>query len=235
MNKLWVYGDSFAAAQSNYNPDINLVPWFRQLGDLLELDKVMNRAKNGCDNLYIANCIMNDAPDYGENDYIIVVLTDPNRFWVFENYPELSNWYAVDRFWDRCKKYASSNEIKAAQGFTKYLYSQAHGNTIHELTRMLALNIHPNVRVLQAFFPIPGVNGSLLEVSRDEHVGSTIEEKFENSAKQEFEGMGDIRQNHLSNPNHKILAEKMFKWFTDPNYLLDLTTDFEKDFLTFKS
>jgi len=27
----------------------------------------------------------------------------------------------------------------------------------------------------------------------------------------------------------------MFKWFTDPNYLLDLTTDFEKDFLTFKS
>lgn len=234
MGKLWVFGDSFAAPQSNYINDSNDIPWFRLLADKLDLETVSNRAKNGVDNLYIAHAIMEANQEFQPDDAIIVVLTDPNRFWVFEEYPELANWYSVNDYWKRCERYVSKNQINAAKEFTKHLYTAKHADTIHELTRVMAMNCHHNSRVLQAFFPIPGVNGSLVEISRMEHIGDTLEEKFNNSAIQEHNGLGDMRSNHLSIPNHHILADKLYSWYTEPDYLLDLTTGFEENFLTFK-
>jgi hypothetical protein len=220
MSKLWVFGDSYA-----YESRINANSWIRLLAKSLDCSGVENKAKVGCDNLYIAHQFINNISNIAADDYIILSLTDPGRFWLFDKHPQMSNWYSIDSFWTKAKKFASKQEIEAAQGFTRYLYTSAHGDTIHEMIRHVAISSHSNCRVMQGFFPVPGVKGCLVDISRNEHKGVTMEEKFRNSKE------GDSRENHLSEVNHKILADKLYKWFTEKNYLLDLTKDFEENCL----
>jgi hypothetical protein len=221
MKKLWIFGDSYAA---DYGVEES---WFNILGDMLGCE-VVNRGLPGVDNTWIINQFQENMNDMNVDDYVITMLTDPQRFWLFENVPNLSNWYSIDKdFWKLAQEAVTKDESEAAKKFTRYLWNEKIAVTIYKMSLYYAMS-HPNSRVLQNFFEIDGVKGSMIDISRNEHTGNTIEEKYANAQKV------DDRPNHMSLSNHKIFAEKVYKWFTVPGTELDLTTGFEENFLTFK-
>ena len=222
MRTLWIFGDSFGA---DYRVDYS---WHEQLGNKLGCT-VANTALPGVDNTWIVNQFQKYMEQMQEDDYVITLLTDPRRFWLFEKVPNLSNWYSIDKgYWGKAEEAVTRSEAKAAKEFTKYLWHESIATTIHEMAQYYVMS-HPNSRVIQNFFPIDGIKGSMIDISRNEHVGDSIEEKFSNAF------LEDERANHMSSENHTIFAEKMHRWITNPGEILDLSTGFKENFLTNKN
>lgn len=219
MNKLWIFGDSYAA---DYNVKDS---WFNILGEMLNCE-VINRGLPGVDNTWIANQFQENIEHMSSDDHVITMLTDPQRFWLFENIPNLSNWYSIGKhFWKTAEEVVSKEEFDAAKKYTRHLWNEKLAVTIYKMAQYYVMS-HPNSKVIQNFFEIDGVIGSMIDISRNEHVGNTVEEKFANAQPV------DDRPNHMSLPNHKIFAEKMYYWINNPDTILDLTTGFEENFLT---
>ena len=219
MSTLWVFGDSFAA---DFQVDYS---WYEQLGNKLGCT-VANCALPGVDNTWIVHQFQTYMDQMQEDDYVVTMLTDPRRFWLFEKVPNLSNWYNIhESYWKIADDAVSRSESKAAKEFTKHLWHEPLATTIHHMAQYYVMS-HPNSRVVQNFFQIDGINGSMIDIARNEHIGDTIEEKFANAF------LEDKRANHMSPENHAIFADKMYEWFTQPGQILDLSTGFKENFLT---
>lgn len=217
--KLWVFGDSFA---SDYDVDYS---WFNQLADKLGCKAVV-RGLPGVDNTFIVNQFQENMADMDPDDYVITLLTDPQRFWLFEKVPNLGNWYSIEKeYWKMAEDAVTKQESDAAKKYTRYLWNETLATTIYKMAQYY-VSSHPNSRVIQNFFEIPGVIGSMIDISRNEHIGDTIEEKFSNAQSV------DTRANHMSPENHTIFANKVYEWFTVPGTMLDLSQGFKENFLT---
>lgn len=81
MKKLWVYGASNCLPWRLDNPD-------QCWTNILACDigaTLVNRAQEGCDNLYIYHALCQDLRDQTPDDTVIVVWTHPNRkTWVLD-------------------------------------------------------------------------------------------------------------------------------------------------------
>lgn len=226
MSTLWLYGDSFTEpAGLDYEHDL----WWEQLADKLGVTNVVNQARSGLPNSFIALKLGEDLHKIQPNDHVFVQLTDQDRVWLFEKEPRLSNF----RNLSEKDNHLTTAQQKALKEYMVHFFNPIQNQVIRELTKFFAMGATgANTRVLDAFDFMAGVDGTLVEVSINEYVGDTVAERQRNMDKDWRLGDGEKRPNHLSSANHTILADKMHKWFTKTNYMLDLTTDFEKNFLT---
>jgi len=226
MSTLWLYGDSFTEPSGlDYDYDL----WWEQLAEKLGVTDIVNQARSGLPNSFIALKLGEDLPKIQSNDYVFVQLTDQDRVWLFETEPRLSNF----RNLAEKDSHLTKEQQKAIKEYTLHFFNPTQNQVIRELTKFFAMGAtRANTRVLDAFDFMAGVDGTLVEVSINEYVGDTVAERQRNMDRDWRLGDGEKRPNHLSPANHVILADKMYKWFTKTNYKLDLTTDFEKKFLT---
>ena len=125
----------------------------------------------------------------------------------------------------------TKEESNALEMYRRYLYSEhrlfLHYNAIFDaITLRTILYAEQGIRclVLPGFHNIAGVTGNMLEASNSEFDSET-------TAKTYYNKTGDIRFNHFSEVNHKILANKVIDFF-NTGKTVDLTTDFETGIYT---
>lgn len=226
MSTLWLYGDSFTEATT----DPSFKTWPSILAEKLKVNNVVNKAVPGFANTVIGYQLAKDRPNIRQDDIVFVQLTDSRRVWLFEDRPEMSNWQNMLTI----DSHLSNEQTKAINYYIKYLFNETENDFVKELVKYFALNSlrHANIRVMDAFSPMGGQNGCLWQTSVDEYVGKDLDEKLA-TMDSSWKKLGqDPRYNHLSEQNHITLANKIYTWYTQENFLLDLTTDFEKNLLT---
>ena len=185
-----------------------------------------NTALCGIGNDFIFDSFSKALPHIQHGDYVIVQTTSFLREWMFEDRPEMSNFLSA--------KYdvgihVSQEEANTLELYRQHLYSE-HKQKIMYNAFMQAFfswaipfgEINVKMLILPGFHKIDGVEGALADPSHREIGNDKAVQKH--MAKTG----GDNRYNHFSEVNHKILANKVIKFF-DNATPVDLTTDFITD------
>lgn len=240
---LWTFGDSFsydikfledsnvvrqAGKYPNFIPLkdnwVNLVA--KKLGNNV---KQINDSEAGCANEYIFYKFKQRLQEFKEGDCVIICLTSANRRWLIERSPHLANWSHCN--FDPDNDNVTEKERVAVTEYAKHLYSDTASYaiydailwaTIHAAEELELLGV--KVLILPGFERVPGVNGTLKDVCYNEFDGKKTIDKF-------YTKTNDNRWNHLNEVNHKILADKVCKFFTNFE-MVDLTNNFEKNIYT---
>lgn len=87
MPKLWLFGDSFSSVDAK---DYNARQWPLQLSSSLGYE-LLNYSLAGSSQDYAWFQLHQHVNDIRAEDKIIVVMTSPNRFWLFDTYPDVTN------------------------------------------------------------------------------------------------------------------------------------------------
>lgn len=242
---LWVFGDSFcvdiknlAASNESRSKHTTHPPFFKLEKNWTSLvsEKLtgttdhVNEAIAGCANEYIYHKLRLRMGEFKEGDCVIVSLTAPDRRWLVERCPHLANWSHCI-FDPNAPNSVTKSENKAIQEYAKYLYSKTASDAMYDAIFWaivhLAKTIEPlgvRVLLLSGFEEVPGVLGTLNQVSSNEFSSNDVLTKF-------YKKTNDARWNHLTEVNHKILAEKVCNFF-NKGELVDLTTGFETNIYT---
>lgn len=237
---LYVFGCSFSVAHSAINSTIGkggkyaeFLPIEKTWTDLVSENLIgkthhENYGLPGCGNDYIFYEFMNALPKFKSGDYVIVQLSTFFREWIFEDRPEMGNFLSAK--YD-VPQHVSQSESDALSMYTTNLYSEHRLKVIYmaiiqSIYSMAGPLQAKNVKmlILPGFHAIDGVNGNLFEVSSREIGDQKAVDKFYNK------NDGDIRYNHLSEINHKILADKIIDFFTNFNNV-DLTVGFKENII----
>ena len=165
---------------------------------------------------------------FKNGDCVIIQLTNLYREWFFENKPYMAVHMAVEM---TAGVDVTEEQHKALEMYKRHLYSERrlilHYNALLDaLSFRIKLWEDQGIKclVLPAFHNLPGVEGNLCEVS-----GSEFDS--EKTSMMYHEKTGDLRFNHFSEVNHKILADKIINFFTN-NKNVNLKTGFETMLLT---
>lgn len=220
MSKLWVFGDSFSdmpQTRTEYS-------WQNLLANKLRITGIENRACPGASNDWIFYTVTSNINNLAGDDYVVIQTTQKHRQWFFRDRPTIGNYWIAD-----FEKFVTPDQRKAVDMYVDHLQSDLIDNvrwTQFSLAlERLTPSIAARVLVLPGFESVNGVIGTLLEVSDNEFIDQ------ENIQQYFYSNQGiDPRNNHLSAENHKILAEKIFNFFSN-NEMIDLTTEFKKQFL----
>lgn len=222
LNKLWIFGDSFSAERS---AEITYNTWPELLARKLELTQYINHALWGASNDYIFDALLKHAPEFKSGDYVIIQLTQQSRQWFFKDEPTCGNFYMKN-----IEKFITAQELTAVSQYITHL-QRDEIDELRYLQLTLALEhiakslSHLRIVILPGYHFVPGVTGTLYDVSKSEF----IEPKDEPLLLANHDGR-DPRPNHLSQVHHQILADKLFNSWSTGNPI-DLTTDFKKGFI----
>lgn len=234
--KLFILGDSFAACR----PGTESAPtWHRLAADLLSQhhgepvhlinSSLIGSAQDFCWGI-LQEWFWNEA--IGPDDYLIVALTHPSRYWFLERLPELTNVNIID-----LDRHVSKEEATAIELFIKHI-QRPNLDTMMLINRMayLALMVSEQklhrplmincfnhvVGAAEGFEELNWAKGNLFEdIQRDE-----FSDKDREVADVFWRGL-DGRFNHMCLSNHKILAEKIVTALTTDS-TLDITSGFIK-------
>ena len=225
--RLHIFGDSFSAIrQSNLDFPKDIPTWTEELAQLLSVTDANNHSGYGYSNEYIYKTLIDNLDQIKEDDFVLVQLTEPYRRWFIKNDPTLGNYYTL------LKKKETDKKLKnAIEQYIKYLHNKEADVLIYQQTffaiAFLLKNsvVGTNFRIIPGFQEVPGVIGTMTQASSLEFPNPEEREKWYKTYKV------DPRQNHLSVRNHKILAQKICKWFLEEGTTINLLEDFEKGFL----
>lgn len=204
---IWIFGDSYSREHGVE------WQWFKQLSKLTGQD-VQVCGQGGWSNSYISYLVDQQISNGSikPDDFVIQIQTQHNRYWFFEDRPELGNWNGHA---DARKIGMSNKEYEAWETFIKYLYNpkesvwQTYANSMalvgmtHTIPcRCITLPAFWNER--EPYNPHLAVIGTLTEwVS---YLEFDTEEEWRAAISQPG---GDPRPNHLSEHNHGVLAQKI--------------------------
>ena len=232
---LYVIGDSFSVPPK---PEDTTVTWPQQvargLKEQLGHDVVLeNLSLMGCAQDYCWD-ILQQLLEHRitENDYIVIALTHPSRFWFLDRLPEMTNSNIID-----LDSFVTKDEAKAIEYYIRYI-QRVRLDLIHINNRMgyLAYQVLKKKLnrpiVMQCFGQdvdqasewqeINWAKGILMDDVQQwefEDIKADLDAKF-------WYGL-DARYNHMCLSNHKILADKLIhSLLTDTE--LDLTEGFVK-------
>ena len=185
-----------------------------------------NTALCGVGNDFIFDSFTNTLPNIQKGDYVIIQTTSFLREWMFEDRPEMSNFLSAK--YD-VGTHINQKELDTLELYRQHLYSE-HKQKIMYNAFMQAFfswampfgEINVKMLILPGFHKIDGVEGVLADPSNREIGNDKAVQKH--LARLD----GDNRYNHFSEVNHKILANKIIKFF-DYATQVDLTTDFITD------
>lgn len=229
MSKLWLTGDSFSVTLKDDDPDR---VWLKQVAKGLGDYELKNCSYPGTCQDWAWGFLELNANDISSDDQIIVVLTEPSRYWFFEEHPTITNSHILD--FDKAIDHPE--RVQAVELFIKHI--QRHNlDYQHCLHRLGWLNNMVHVKKWKKPLIIHGANQN--------HFGQDYLDKlnfsignltgvsfFEKGEEIEFRGF-DMRYNHLCLSNHDILAEKVINALTTGERL-DLTTGFIQGIYTSK-
>lgn len=217
-NKLWIFGDSFSAMPAE---KIDFALWPSLVASGLGFIEYENKAQYGVSNDWIFHEYMTYLNDMESGDYVIIQPTQKYRQWFFED-PTLSNYYLKD-----LDQHISAEQYSAIKSYITHLQRDIidelrYGQFILALERLSELAKHLKILVLPGFFGIAGVKGSLISVCDGEFDNGDHLIRWIKS----HDGK-DPRPNHMSEANHKILADKILNFF-QTGQPIDLDADFKK-------
>ena len=230
ISKLYITGDSFSQTHSD---DINDKVWPIQLARYIDAD-LLNSSCVGVSQDWNWSMLDKWSTKISSNDQLIVLLTDPGRFWFIEEKPELSNSWIVESEFE--KLIGNSNIKKAIEYYVQYIQRPEIDcrflmHRLGWLNNLVRINNWRKPLIIMAFnqfIPNPQhypdlmfVSGNLMHISHAEtDVDDTIDYKFV-----------DTRYNHFTLSNHTILATKIGKFLTTGEEI-DLTSGFIKKIYT---
>ena len=236
---LYIFGDSFSVPDAHKNDVIGpkgivkFMPlektWTRIVSEsLIGDDNHVNDSMLGCSNEYILHTLRNRESSFKSGDCVIVQLTSYYREWFFEDKPHMGNFLNA-KFVPGV--HVTKEQANALETYKRHLYSD-HRLLLHydaildAITFRTKLYGQQGIRclILPGFHTVAGVEGTLFKAS-----GSEFDSE-ETAAKYRAE-TSDLRYNHFSEVNHKILADKVIKFF-DTGDLVDLTTGFKTGMYT---
>lgn len=225
MSTLWIFGDSFASARNKNFPDgpPDYI-WSLQLAKKLNCDELKIEALPGVSNEWIFKQIKINEFKIQRSDKVVVITTASDRIWLIKDQPSLANIHMTN-----LKKLITRPQYKAIES-----YLIEFGDMHKELSMqryeqfLLWLNNLPYMKcILPGFDATPYhniVNGSPDTLcSVDEAEWTSAESKYEHLRKPGV--LDDFRINHLSEPNHNVLAEKIYQHFITGKPV-DLSTGF---------
>lgn len=233
MKSLIVFGDSFAHPPMKYNTapfTDNNVYWVEQVAKKLKVHNSKNFSQYGCSNDFIFHTLHNwvqETLSTGEdlnNFFVIVIITEKNRRWFFESYPNYCNLVSVTT---GQAEFLNKQQTNAIKTYLKFLENETSSTAIENMfsySLLFLKNIFPNFLIIPGFnehnlFPLD-CSSCLSRVSYAEFI--SIEAVDLHYATFPI----DPRANHLSPTNHLILADKIVKYFYDREPM-----DFEKGFI----
>ena len=223
MKRLFVVGDSFS-----WTPEENHgKTWIGLLAERLNTT-VINISAPGVPQDWIWNEIANLSRTITSEDQLIVVLTDPARFWFIESAPTLSNsWIAEEDF----ERIIENKEVKKAiEYYIRYIQRPsldiqflAHRlGWLNNLVKVKNLKKPLVILAFEQYIPdkqnysdLIFSKGDLCSVSRGEETPSDPHV---------WNGI-DVRYNHLTLSNHIILTNKIVNTLKNGEDL-DLTSGF---------
>lgn len=230
---LYIFGDSFSVPDDHKHEIIGPTGpvkfhpleknWTRIVSEsLIGSNNHVNDSIMGCSNEYIFHKLKEKEPLLKPGDCVIVQLTSYYREWFFEDKPHMAN-YMTTKFIPGLHITKEANE--ALEMYKRHLFSN-HRCLIHYEAIIDAIDLRTKIYgeqgirclVLPGFHEIQGVNGIMFDASNFEFdCGKTS---------QAYYAKGDLRFNHFSEVNHKILADKVIKFF-DTGETVDFTTEFK--------
>ena len=229
MNKLYVIGDSFVAAPKD--TDTTTV-WPAQVAEKMGLELInpsqMGTAQDWCWQKLQQwlDC------EITANDYLIVALTHPSRFWFLESEPRLTHSHVID-----LERWCSREQAKAIEHYIRYIQRPSL-DTIHVNNRLayiayqvLKKGLHRPLMIKcfeqdiaqgEHFSELNWAKGILMtDVQSIEFDPPELDDPDQSF----WPGSIDARYNHLCLSNHSIMADKIVTALTDDSQL-DLTSGF---------
>ena len=237
---LYIFGDSFSVPQTQMNEvfgprgePVSYIPlektWTTLVKESIFGDgEYVNDAVLGCSNAYIYYRLVERESLFKEGDFIIIQLTSMHREWFFEDKPYMAIQLAtkitpgID---------VTEEQYQALEMYKRHLYFDRR-SLIHysmfldSLAHKVRVYGERGIRclILPGFDNVPGVVGNLCETAG-------LEFNNEKTAISYYDKTGDLRFNHFSEVNHKILANKVIEFF-NTGKTIDLTCDFKTGIYT---
>lgn len=234
MRTLWIFGDSFS--RSSTEPRT----WPQLLSQRLGTELV-NVSLRGASPDWIIRQYLTALAQIDPEDPVIVLFTNPNRFWFYEDQPDLTNPAITD-----FAQHRNSDQARAAQSYFQYLqrpeldlqwtYYRAMAVS-HETQRLnlrrplLIQAFAQDVSAAEHFHTVAWAQGTLTDLQFREYrdrdsVMASIQRQGVDPV---FRGT-DCRYNHLCLLNHSVLADKLAQHFLS-DQPVDLTQGFHEKIL----
>jgi hypothetical protein len=235
---LYIFGDSFSVPHEHRDEIqgptglVKFLPleknWTSIVNEQLNgsVDHI-NDSIIGCSNEYIFHKLRERESSFKTNDCVIIQLTSYFREWFFEDKPHMAN-YLNAKFIPGVHVTKEQNE--ALEMYKRHLYSN-HRCALQYDAIVGAINFRTRLYgecgirclILPGFHDIQGVTGNMFDASNFEFdCGETSQAYYQK---------GDLRFNHFSEVNHKILADKVIEFF-NTGETVDFTTDFKTGIYT---
>ena len=233
MNKLFVFGDSFAGLSDN-PPEW---AWQVDLARRLKLD-LYNISHNGASAEWLTLKIIEFYDKIEEGDIVIALLPFWNRVCIWPEDPDFTHVYQYREDDPRWQK-KTNKEIQAYKDYFYFLYNKeltmakmySYCAWIDKLSHRLKhkpLLIY--TREFNKFKNLPIENcaeatGNLFAKSVLEFENEKIWDELTKDG-----GFRDPRLSHLCKPNHATLADKIYNYYSK-NEVVNLNKDFKTGFL----
>lgn len=233
MKKLWVFGDSYGYLDQDRYEQSKDWHWIPVLSKELTNHKFITLSQYGAANEWIYYQFRQHLDNIKEDDYVVVISTQFDRRWFFQDNVGASNLSVSNIDSDRL----TSEQVNAVKQYLIYLRNPLFGPlsfemfcfSIHYLSSLKKLNLLILPGFEESGFPISGkytVTGSLFDVCKKEIKGNSNEAWY-NFIHKKHQG-NDPRFGHLSKENHFVLAQKLKNTFLK-NDVLDLTCGFSEE------
>jgi len=214
IEKVWVFGDSFAVFDKFY---VKLVTYHSIITESLQIP-VESLGADGSSFEYCVHTFLETVEHIEPNHLLIFFITDRKRTWFVKDNP----WQA----------YPHALRILDAKFFdewwvekplhVEHITEKIFFNYVDQLTK----NFEKAPIFIQNFLHSPYnfpkslnvANGTIYEISKDEYT-------------KRLDQHTDIRANHLSEINHKVLATKFIDYIQGREKTVDLTSGFASKFL----
>jgi hypothetical protein len=237
MKKLWLFGDSFGYVNPN---DINSRIWSHSVSKKLKYELV-NTCQVGTAQDWAIDLISKNKKNISSEDQIILILTDPARYWFFQDMPRLTNIHVID-FDEQC----GLPRARAAEYYFRFiqridldilLLEQRLGwlnnmVNIYGWRKPIILFAYEQIfNDINEFNNLNFSKGCLADISQKEY-SKDLWKSAEGITK--FTRGIDPRYNHLCLQNHEILSDKICATLLH-DADLDLKIGFNKEIFTEKT
>ena len=224
IQNLFITGDSFSYLTPDDTQDRI---WSVALAKKLNYN-LINQSDYGVSQDWSWSVINDWQSKITRDDQLVIVLTDPARFWFFKDLPKLSNSFIIN-FENIIN---NPDRVKAAEYYIRYIQRAeldiqflAHRlGWLNNLVRIkewkkpiIILGFEQFIPNLDNYPDLSISKGNLATVSKNEEFNKTSNRGV------------DVRYNHLTLRNHDILVNKLFKSIVT-GHELDLTTEFKSQF-----
>ena len=229
MNKLYVIGDSFVAPPKPTDPTM---VWPMMVAERMGLELVNPSEMGTAQDWHWQKLQQWLDSEITKDDYIIIALTHPSRFWFLETEPRLTHPHVID-----LERWCSREQAKAIEHYIRYIQRPSL-DIIHINNRLsyiayqvLKKGLHRPLMIKcfeqdvaqgEHFSELNWANGILMDdVQSIEFDPPELDDPDQSF----WPGSIDARYNHLCLTNHRVMADKVVEALSNDSPL-DLTSGF---------